>query len=108
TQETSGVSLGDEVYAGLYVCSHNNSVVEKAVFRDVEITVPARDNFVPYREYIGSNLEVIHLEESAKGPPSSERFAAGSLLDARWQGSHLQSQWFALPLRSGNEHAGSL
>ena len=61
TQETSGVALGDEVYAGLYVCSHNNSVVEKAVFRDVEITVPARDNFVPYREYIGSNLEVMDL-----------------------------------------------
>ena len=62
TQETSGVALGDEVYAGLYVCSHNNSVVEKAVFRDVEITVPARDNFVPYREYIGSNLEVMDLD----------------------------------------------
>src|SRR6185503_3858669 len=61
TQETSGVSLGDEVYVGLYVCSHNNSVVEKAVFRDVEITVPARDNFVPYREYIGSNLEVMDI-----------------------------------------------
>ena len=61
TQETSGVALGDGVYAGLYVCSHNNSVVEKAVFRDVEITVPARDNFVPYREYIGSNLEVMDV-----------------------------------------------
>jgi Tol biopolymer transport system component len=31
------------------------------VFRDVEITVPARDNFVPYREYIGSKLEVMDL-----------------------------------------------
>jgi hypothetical protein len=61
TQEISGVALGDEVYAGLYVCSHNNSVVEKAVFRDVEIIVPARDNFVPYREYIGSNLEVMDI-----------------------------------------------
>ncbi len=61
TQDISGVALGDEVYVGLYVCSHNNSVVEKAVFRDVEITVPARDNFVPYREYIGSNLEVMDI-----------------------------------------------
>jgi Tol biopolymer transport system component len=31
------------------------------VFRGVEIVVPARDNFVPYREYIGSNLEVLDL-----------------------------------------------
>jgi hypothetical protein len=59
--QISNIALGDEVYVGLYVCSHNNSVVEKAVFRDVEITVPARENFVPYREYIGSNLEVLDI-----------------------------------------------
>jgi hypothetical protein len=29
------VALGDEVYVGLYVCAHNNSVSEKAVFRNV-------------------------------------------------------------------------
>jgi tricorn protease-like protein len=61
SQEVSGVALGDEVYVGLYVCSHNNSIVETAVFRDVEIIVPARENFVPYREYIGSNLEVMDI-----------------------------------------------
>ncbi|HEU4388959.1 MAG TPA: DUF5050 domain-containing protein [Blastocatellia bacterium] len=60
-QEVADIGLGDEVYAGLYVCSHNNNVVETAVFRDVQITVPARDNFVPYREYIGSNLEVMDM-----------------------------------------------
>ncbi len=61
TQEVSDVALGDEVYVGLYVCSHNKDVYEKAVFRGVEIVVPARDNFVPYREYIGSNLEILDL-----------------------------------------------
>ena len=61
TKEISDVALGDEVYAGLYVCSHNNNVVESAIFRDVEIIIPARENFVPYREYIGSNLEVMDL-----------------------------------------------
>ncbi len=66
TQEISNITLGDEVYIGLYVCSHNNNVVEKAVFRDIEITVPARDNFVPYREYIGSNLEVMDLASKAR------------------------------------------
>lgn len=59
--EVSEVALGDEVYLGLYVCSHNKDVSETAVFRDVEITVPARDGFVPYREYIGSKLEVLDL-----------------------------------------------
>jgi TolB protein len=61
TKELSDVSLGDEVYIGLYVCSHNNNVTETAVFRDVEIIIPARENFVPYREYIGSNLEVMDM-----------------------------------------------
>jgi Tol biopolymer transport system component len=61
SREISDIALGDEVYVGLYVCSHNNSVVETAVFRDVEITIPARENFVPYREYIGSKLEVMDI-----------------------------------------------
>jgi WD40 repeat protein len=60
-QEIADLSLGDEVFVGLYVCSHNNTVVEKAVFRDVEITIPAKENFVPYRDYIGSKLEVMDI-----------------------------------------------
>ena len=55
------LSLGDEVSVGLFVCSHNKDVIEKAVFRDVRITVPASENFVPYRDYIGSNLEVMDV-----------------------------------------------
>lgn len=62
TQQVSDLTLGDEVYAGLYVCSHNKDVVEKAVFSDVRITVPARDDFVPYRDYIGSNLEILDVD----------------------------------------------
>jgi TolB protein len=61
TQQVSDLTLGNEVYAGLYVCSHNKDVIEKAVFRDVQITVPARADFVPYRDYIGSNLEVLDI-----------------------------------------------
>lgn len=61
TKEISDVTLSDDVYVGLYVCAHNPSVYEQAVFRDVEITVPARDNFVPYRDYIGSKLEVLDI-----------------------------------------------
>ena len=59
--EQVSLDLGDEVYVGLFVCSHNKDVTEKAVFNNVRITIPARDNFVPYREYIGSNLEVMDV-----------------------------------------------
>ena len=61
TSEEVSVDLGDEVYVGLFVCSHNKDVTEKAVFSNVRITVPAKDNFVPYRDYIGSNLEVMDV-----------------------------------------------
>ncbi len=66
TKEVADIPLGDDVYAGLYVCSHNNTVSETAVFRDVEIIVPVRENFVPYREYIGSNLEVMDLATNTR------------------------------------------
>ena len=61
TSDEVSLDLGDEVYVGLFVCSHNKDVTEKAVFSNVRITVPARDDFVPYRDYIGSNLEVMDV-----------------------------------------------
>jgi Tol biopolymer transport system component len=62
TSEVRDLALGDELYVGLLVCSHNPEVVEKAVFRDVRIVRPAKPDFVPYRDYIGSRLEVLDLE----------------------------------------------
>ena len=38
TQRLSGVSLPDTVYVGLFVCSHNEKVTERAMFRNVRIT----------------------------------------------------------------------
>lgn len=54
--------LGDEVFVGLFVCSHNPDVVEEAVFKNVRITLPAPENFVPYRDFIGSRLEILDVE----------------------------------------------
>ena len=33
--------LGDKVFTGLFLCSHNSNTVEKAIFRDVRIIRPA-------------------------------------------------------------------
>ena len=57
----TNLALGDEVFAGLFLCSHNSNVVEKAVLRDVRIIRPAAANFVPYRDYIGSHLEILDV-----------------------------------------------
>ncbi|UCE06150.1 MAG: TolB family protein [bacterium] len=62
TEQISEIELGEEVCVGLYVCSHNNDLIEKAVFRNVRIIIPAREDFVPYRDYIGSNLEILDIE----------------------------------------------
>jgi Tol biopolymer transport system component len=61
TSDEVSLDLGDEVYVGLFVCSHNKDVTEKAIFSNVRITVPAKDDFVPYHDYIGSNLEVMDV-----------------------------------------------
>jgi len=55
------VELGDQPYVGLFVCAHNDTVIERASFRDVRITAPARDGFVPYQDYIGSDLEILDV-----------------------------------------------
>jgi TolB protein len=61
TSEVKDVPLGEVVYAGLFLCSHNPEVVEQAVFRDVRVIRPAPDGFVPYRDYIGSRLELLDV-----------------------------------------------
>lgn len=55
------MQMDNEAYVGLYVCSHNPDIVETAVFRNVRIIKPARPDFRPYRDYIGSRLEVINV-----------------------------------------------
>lgn len=59
--EVSDVALGNEVYIGIFLCSHNEQAVEKAVFRNVRIEVPAPADLVPYRQYLGSHLEVMEV-----------------------------------------------
>ena len=37
SQQLAGLTLPDTVYVGLFVCSHNDDVIERAVFSDVRI-----------------------------------------------------------------------
>lgn len=56
------VALNDEVYAGLFLCSHDETVVEKAVFSNVRIIIPPKTGYTPYRDFIGSHLEVMDVQ----------------------------------------------
>jgi TolB protein len=59
--QVDGIALGDDVYVGLFVCSHNANVIEKALFSNVRIVIPAKDGFVPYRDYLSSRLEILDV-----------------------------------------------
>ena len=80
--ELPDLNLGDDVYAGLFVCSHDANVVEKAVFQDVRILRPAREGFVPYQDYLGSVLEIldVHSGRLEKVYESKQPFEAPNWL----------------------------
>jgi hypothetical protein len=60
-RSVESLPLGEEVYVGLFVCSHNAGVTERALFDGVRVTVPAPAGLVPYRDYIGSRLEILDV-----------------------------------------------
>ena len=59
--ELTNLDLGDDIFAGLFVCSHSADVVEKAIFRDVRIVSPANPDFKPYQDFLGSVLEILDV-----------------------------------------------
>ncbi len=62
SEQVTDLDLGDEVYIGLFVGSHNSDVVETGVFKDVSITVPFNgeaDHTTPMN--LGSNLELMDI-----------------------------------------------
>lgn len=61
TEQVTDLPLGEDVYVGLFIGSHNKDVLERGVFRDVRISVPASDELVPYKQYLGSNLEILDV-----------------------------------------------
>jgi Tol biopolymer transport system component len=61
TGTLNDLDLGEELYVGLFLCSHNAKVKEEAIFKDVRIVRPPKTGYVPYRDYIGANLEVLNV-----------------------------------------------
>jgi Tol biopolymer transport system component len=62
TDTIAGIDLGDEVYVGLFVGSHNSDVLETGVFSNVSITVPFKGEADQRTQMtLGSNLELLEV-----------------------------------------------
>ncbi|GGB11353.1 hypothetical protein GCM10011511_38680 [Puia dinghuensis] len=62
TDTISGIDLGDEVYVGLFVGSHNSDVLETGVFSNVNITVPYNGESDQRTQMtLGSRLELMEI-----------------------------------------------
>lgn len=61
TSVSKEIPLNEEVYAGLFICSHAEDVIEQAVFSNVRIIIPPAKDYRPYRDYLGSHLEVMDI-----------------------------------------------
>ena len=61
TVKIDSIDLGNEVFVGIYICSHNPDVVEEAIFSNVRVIKPVSDKFTEYQDYIGSNMEIMNV-----------------------------------------------
>src|SRR5882762_6418972 len=81
TTRLADVALPDTVYVGLFVCAHNDTVTERATFSNVRITIPAQRDFQPYRDYLGSSLEILDV---ATGSATIVHQYSGSFQAPNW------------------------
>lgn len=104
SQDLEGIDLPDEVYVGIYMCAHNNGLVEKGIFRNVRVIRPAAPDFKPYRDYIGSDIEILDVNSGIR---RSIYRAEDSLQAPNWtpDGLHLiynhNGRMFSFDLASG-------
>jgi TolB protein len=61
TGQVTDLDLGDDVYVGLFVGSHNKEAVETGVYSDVRIIIPAKDSAPAGKMDLGSNLEILEV-----------------------------------------------
>ena len=75
TSKSLELELKGQLEAGLFLCSHNDQVMERARFHNVRIFGTAPEDLNTYEEYIGSLLEVMDVftgqREILGGDPGS-------------------------------------
>ncbi|MEN8115896.1 MAG: biopolymer transporter TolR [Bacteroidota bacterium] len=59
-------NLGEEVLAGMFICSHDSDVIESARFWNVRIDVPAGSGIDGYQNPSPSRLEILDIETGVR------------------------------------------
>jgi len=62
TRDSIELEMSGNLLAGIFICSHNDTVSEKALFSNVRIFGTAPDDLVQYESYLGSLLEVMEVQ----------------------------------------------
>ena len=65
-KESFEMHMEGALETGLFVCSHNEEVVEEAIFSNVRVMGTVPDDLIPYESYIGSLLEVMDVESGKR------------------------------------------
>ena len=66
TEQIADLNLGEEIYVGVFVGSHNKEVIEKAIFKDVRIVIPQRPTETPNQMTLASHLEILDVETGTR------------------------------------------
>ncbi|MEI9920307.1 MAG: biopolymer transporter TolR [Bacteroidota bacterium] len=78
---TKEVALNEEILLGLFICSHSEDVAEQAIFSNVQIIIPPSKDYRPYRDYLGSHIEIMDI---ATGKRKIIHSAPNSLQAPNW------------------------
>lgn len=66
TVETNNLELGEELYLGIFACSHEELVAEQALLENVRIAVPAQPGFLRERDPWLSRMEILDLSNGRR------------------------------------------
>jgi len=77
SQTVENIDLGEDLFGGLFVCSHNSKTKEEVIFSNTRVFNTVPDDLVQYKTYIGSLLETLELESG------NRHILAGS--EGSWQ-----------------------
>ncbi len=80
-EKIDSIDLGNDLQAGLFICSHSNKYAEEAEFSNTRIFAPAADDLVQYNTYLGSLLEIMDVENGNREVLSGD---AGSIQAPNW------------------------